>query len=45
MVYVGSLVNPGLVHYNRNGWMQTHRWNAGYSRRICYIRGTLWMSH
>jgi hypothetical protein len=31
-----ALVNPGLVHYNRNGWMRTHRWNAGCLRRICY---------
>ena len=35
--YLGyALVKPGLVHYNRNGWMRTHRWNAGCLRRICH---------
>jgi hypothetical protein len=40
-----ELVNPIRVHYNRNGWVRTHGWNAGCVRRICHKRGTLWKSH
>jgi hypothetical protein len=29
------LVNVVYVHYNRNGWMHIHMWNAGRVRRIC----------
>ena len=29
------LVNLMYVHYNRNGWMKIHMWNAGRVRRIC----------
>ena len=33
---VSELVNPVRVHYNRNGWVRTHGWNAGCVRCICH---------